>query len=788
MKFQPTQWVLGAAAMTMAGLVLSQSYTSAVAAEYSTFEATPEQRLTTRQVAIMLDRGHYSNKRLDENMGREILNMYFDRLDPNHTLFLQSDIDEFTEKYGQSFASSLKQGDLTPTQDIYNRYRERADAYHTFATEFLNSDIDLNRNDYVVLDREEEPRFATPEQQRDYWERQMTLQLINLTIGQEEDKARDALYKQNPELTKGNDLILAEERSPSEILLNRLNRQNEQMSRIKSDEIMESVLNTATLTYDPHSNYYAPVQAVEMQVQSNLQLEGIGVSIRPYRKNPDYTQIVTLVSGGPAEKSGKIQPNDLIMAVAKDGENFQDVVGWSTREVVGLIRGKRGTDVTLKVKQPNSPDAAARTIVITRDVIEQEDSGVTHRVIEVTPDNGGAPKRIGVLEIPSFYLNYQARRSGQSYRSVSIDTQNELKKLNEENIDGLVVDLRNNPGGSLEEVAKMLGFFIKEGPLVQIRDNRGNVRVYQDEDGGEQLYDGEMVVITNLASASASEIFAAAIQDYGRGLVVGSTTTGKGSAQVQLDSLALGSATLTQRKFYRVTGGSTQNKGVVPDVDLVNIYEGAEFSERDQKHALAWDVIKTAPYKPEGKFTTNTLATLNQQSDIRQNINPQFVYLNTLNEIRDMEDDKKPVLLNIAARRAHQKEVEAKTLAAANKRRIATGEKPYSNWTEYQASIEALFEERSRLKQNEKPELPEDEAFVIEAAKIMLDAETQQSSSLLSPAVTQANVVETVPAPVTIKEAAPASNDTLPANEASPAVIETQPVVRPKVYLSVPSS
>ncbi|WP_201544308.1 carboxy terminal-processing peptidase [Psychrobacter sp. H7-1] len=726
MRFQPTQLVLSAAAIGMAGVVLSHSYSSAVAADKSAFVATPEQKLTTRQVAALLDRAHYSNKRFDEAMGRKVLDMYFDRLDPNHTLFLQSDINELTTKYGATFADRLKQGDLSAVQAIFNRYTQRSNEYYNFADKFLSKPVNLNRNDSVVLDREKEPRFKSASEQQGYWGRQLTLQIINLTLGQEEDKARDELYTKNPELTKGNDLILGEDRSPQEILLNRLHRQQEQLQRIKSDEIMESVLNTATLTYDPHSNYYAPVQSVEMQVQSNFQLEGIGVSIRPYRKNPDYTQIVTLVDGGPAAKSGKVQPNDLIMAVAKDGENMQDVVGWSTREVVALIRGKRGTDVTIKVKQPNSPDASARTIVITRDVIEQEDAGVTHRVITVKPEGSTEEKRIGVLEIPSFYLNYQARRSGQNYRSVSIDTQKELEKLNKENIDGLVVDLRNNPGGSLDEVAKMLGLFIKEGPLVQIRDNQGNVQVYQDEDGGKQLYSGDMVVITNMASASASEIFAAAIQDYGRGLVVGSTTTGKGSAQIQLDSLALGSATLTQRKFYRITGGSTQNKGVVPDVSLVNIYEGAEFSERDQKNAMAWDTIKTSPYKPEGKFSSKTLATLNQQSKIRQTTNPQFVYLDTLNKLRNMEDDKNAVKLNITERRAHQKQIEQKTLDAENARRKATGQKPYASWTEYQAAVEAMFEERSRLKNDERPKLPEEEAYVIEAAKLMLDARKLQ--------------------------------------------------------------
>ncbi len=512
MAFQPKQLLLSLATVGVAGVIFSQSISTVAVAEDGMFTPTPEQKLTTRQVATMLDRGHYTNQRLVTDMGKQILAMYVDRLDPNHTLFLQSDIDELTAKYGEEFAMLLKRGDLSAGQAIFKRYRERSNEYYDFADRFLQSDIDLTRKDSVIIDREDAPRFTSKSAQRDYWEKQLTLQIINLTLGQEEEKARDALYLENPDLAKGHDLVLADERSPSEILRQRMNRQQEQLARIKSDEIMESLLNTATLTYDPHSNYYAPVQAVEMQVQSSLQLEGIGVTIRPYRKNPDYTQIVTLVDGGPAEKSGQIKPNDLIVAIAKDGEELKDVVGYSTREVVSLIRGKRGTDVVVKVRQPNASEASARIVTITRDVIEQEDAGVRHRVVEVTPTGSDKTKRIGVLEIPSFYLNYQARRNGQDYRSVSIDTQNALEALNEEEVDGLVVDLRNNPGGSLDEVAKMLGLFIKEGPLVQIRDNRGNVQVYDDEDGGKQLYEGDMVVITNMESASASEIFAAALQ------------------------------------------------------------------------------------------------------------------------------------------------------------------------------------------------------------------------------------------------------------------------------------
>ncbi|WP_296190737.1 MULTISPECIES: carboxy terminal-processing peptidase [unclassified Psychrobacter] len=731
MKKQPAQWLLSAASVGVAGLILTQSYSTAVAdSNTAGFKATPEQQVTTRQVAALLDRSHYLNQPLDSDMGSEILSMYIDSLDPNHTLFLQSDVDEFKKKYADEFAARLKRGDLSAGVAIFERYRQRSNEYFTLSKQLLKTKMDLTSKDSIVLDREKLSHFKTKKEQRDYWTRQLKFQLMSITLGQEDEKAKEKVFLSNPDITRGQDLLRNDERTPSEILLNRLSRQQEQLARLKDDEIMETILNTAMLTYDPHSNYYAPIQANELQIQSSLQLEGIGVSIRPDRKNPDYTRIVTLVDGGPAAKSGQIKPNDLIIGIAKDGENMVDVVGWSTREIVGLIRGKRGTSVTIKVRQPNTPDASARNVTVVRDIIQQEESGVKQRVVEVQrPNIDKTPKRIGVLEIPSFYLNYRARRNGEEYRSVSDDTEKALKALNKENIDGLVVDLRNNPGGSLDEVAKMLGFFIKSGPLVQIRDNRGNIQVYRDDDGGEQLYNGKVVVITNLASASASEIFAAAIQDYGRGLVVGSTTTGKGSAQIQLDSLALGTATLTQRKFYRITGGSTQNKGVVPDVELVNIYDDATFGERAQKKALPWDTIKTAPYKPEGKFSANTLATLNQQSKIRQQQNPHFVYLSTLNDIRNMEDEKKPIPLDINSRRAKMQLIEKRSLEAENKRLIATGERPYANWNTYQAAMDAKFEERSQMKESERPELPEDEAFIKEAAYIMLSADAKVQAS-----------------------------------------------------------
>ncbi|WP_435933113.1 carboxy terminal-processing peptidase [Moraxella bovoculi] len=718
------QFLLSGVATAVVGVLLAQSVsTVATASDKQGFEPDVEQKVTARQVSLLLDRAHYLDQPLDREMGKKILETYFDSLDASRTLLLQSDVDEFMAKYGDTYAERLKRGDLTAGIEIFERYRTRANEYYDTAKEMLAKDVDLRTNESIILDREEAPRFASKEEQLRYWQNQTTYALINITLNQEDDKAKDKAFIDNPELSRGQDLVKGEKRTPNEILLNRINRQQQQLARLKDDEIMESVLNAAMMAYDPHSNYYAPVQANEMQIQSNLQLEGIGVSIRPDRKNPDYTRIISLVDGGPAQKTGQIRANDLILGVAQDGEEMMDTIGFSTREIVALIRGAKGTTVTIKVKQPNTPDSSARNVTIVRDVIKQDESGVHHRIVEM-PYEGGV-KRVGVLEIPSFYLNFQARRSGLSadnYRSVSIDTEKALKALNQENIDGLVVDLRNNPGGSLDEVAKMMGLFIKEGPLVQIRDNRGNVQIYADKDGGRQLYAGDMSVLINLGSASASEIFSAAIQDYGRGLVVGSTTTGKGSAQARRDDLALGTAAITQRKFYRINGGSTQNKGVVPDIPLVNIYEGIEFGEREYKNPLEWDTIATTQYTPEGKYSQALIERLTKESKVRQDQDVQFRYLSELNAIRALDDDKKSVAVNIDKRRAKAKEIEALTLRAENARRQATGETPYTDWATYQASVDALAEERGAMKEHERPKLPEEEAYIFEAARLMFDA------------------------------------------------------------------
>ncbi|WP_180111449.1 MULTISPECIES: carboxy terminal-processing peptidase [unclassified Acinetobacter] len=695
---------------------IAANNTEAVSA--GTIQPTQEQALVSRQLATLVDRQHYLNQRLDANTSNRILDFYIDSLDAEHTLFLASDIENYKKRYGSTFGANLKAGNLTGPYAIHAQYRERLKQFYTYMLEELKKPQNLNQpNNYIETDREKAPFFKSTEEQRAHWNKMLVSQLINLTISKEEEKAKQKALKDDPTLANGQDLTGPEDLTPVQTLTKRYTRQLERISRLKSDDVLDKTLNAMMLTYDPHSNYFPPVDAMELNRQTTLQLEGIGVSIRPERGNEDYTKIETIVEGGPASKSGQVKSGDRIVGVAQDGDKMVDVIGWPSNEIVGLIRGKRGTKVTLRLLGAGASMNQARNVTIVRDVIQEEDAGVRSRTVEIERD--GKKHKFGVIEIPSFYLNYRARRAGTDYRSVSEDTNKALKTLDAQNVEGIIIDLRNNPGGSLEEVARMLGQVIKSGPVVQIRDGNGNVSVFEDDDGGAQTYAGPLAVLINLASASASEIYSAAIQDYERGVVIGSTTTGKGTAQVQLDSLAYGQATLTQRKFYRVTGGSTQNKGVVPDIKLVDIYN-EEFGERKSKNALQWDTIPTAPFKREGSIQAY-VPDLIKSSQQRVTIDPQFKYLEQRTAIAKKTDEQKRVVLDLTKRKAELLALEQKSLDAENQRRKVVGQKPYANWESYQASMDALVEARAKMKANQRPALPEEEVFVTEAANVLMD-------------------------------------------------------------------
>ncbi|MDA4981598.1 carboxy terminal-processing peptidase [Acinetobacter baumannii] len=717
------QTIACAVAIATGGLFFSHTMSEAraatnTAAVSQSIQPTQEQALVARQLATLVDRQHYLNMRLDANTSNRILDMYLDSLDPDHSLFLDAEVQNYKKLYGSNFGASLKAGNLTGPFAIHQQYRERLKQFYEFMLAELKKPQNLKQpNTFIEVDREKAPYFKTSAEQQNHWRKMLVSQLINLTISREEEQAKQKALKENPSLADGQDLTGPEDLTPAQTLTKRYTRQLERISRVKSDDVLDKTLNAMLATYDPHSNYYPPIDAIELNRQTTLQLEGIGVSIRPERGNEDYTKIETIVEGGPASKSGQVKSGDRIVGVAQEGGKMIDVVGWSSSEIVGLIRGKRGTKVTLKLLGAGASMSQARNVTLVRDVIQEEDAGVRSRTVEVTRD--GKKHLLGVIEIPSFYFDYRSRRAGQQYRSVSEDTANAFEALKAKKVEGIIIDLRNDPGGSLEEVARMLGQVIKSGPVVQIRDGNGNVSVFEDNDGGQQIYTGPLAVLVNLASASASEIYSAAIQDYERGIIIGSTTTGKGTAQVQLDTLAYGQATLTQRKFYRVTGGSTQNKGVVPDIKLVDIYN-EEFGERKSKNALKWDTIPTAPFKREGSVQPY-VAKLSQLSEQRVAVDPQFKYLNKRTAIAKVTSDQKQVVLDIDKRRAELLSLEKQTLDAENKRRIATGQKPFPNWESYQASLDALAESRAKMKANQRPALPEEETFVNEAANVLMD-------------------------------------------------------------------
>ncbi|MBD0444586.1 carboxy terminal-processing peptidase [Acinetobacter nosocomialis] len=717
------QTIACAVAIATGGLFFSHTMNEAraatnTAAVSQSIQPTQEQALVARQLATLVDRQHYLNMRLDANTSNRILDMYLDSLDPDHSLFLDAEVQNYKKLYGSNFGASLKAGNLTGPFAIHQQYRERLKQFYEFMLAELKKPQNLKQpNTFIEVDREKAPYFKTSAEQQNHWRKMLVSQLINLTISREEEQAKQKALKENPSLADGQDLTGPEDLTPAQTLTKRYTRQLERISRVKSDDVLDKTLNAMLATYDPHSNYYPPIDAIELNRQTTLQLEGIGVSIRPERGNEDYTKIETIVEGGPASKSGQVKSGDRIVGVAQEGGKMIDVVGWSSSEIVGLIRGKRGTKVTLKLLGAGASMSQARNVTLVRDVIQEEDAGVRSRTVEVTRD--GKKHVLGVIEIPSFYFDYRSRRAGQQYRSVSEDTANAFEALKAKKVEGIIIDLRNDPGGSLEEVARMLGQVIKSGPVVQIRDGNGNVSVFEDNDGGQQIYTGPLAVLVNLASASASEIYSAAIQDYERGIIIGSTTTGKGTAQVQLDTLAYGQATLTQRKFYRVTGGSTQNKGVVPDIKLVDIYN-EEFGERKSKNALKWDTIPTAPFKREGSVQPY-VAKLSQLSEQRVAVDPQFKYLNKRTAIAKVTSDQKQVVLDIDKRRAELLSLEKQTLDAENERRVATGQKPFANWESYQASLDALAESRAKMKANQRPALPEEETFVNEAANVLMD-------------------------------------------------------------------
>ncbi|MEC8901875.1 MAG: carboxy terminal-processing peptidase, partial [Pseudomonadota bacterium] len=496
-----------------------------------------------------------------------------------------------------------------------------------------------------------------------------------------------------------------------------------QLSRLRqteSEDVFGLLMAAVSGTIDPHTGYLSPRQGESFDIQMSLSLEGIGALLQ---SDGEYVKVSSLVPGGPADRAGVLEPADRIIAVGQEEGEMVNVVGMRLDNVVDLIRGPKGSVVRLDVVPAQAVDMTRSQIVeITRDTVSLEDQAAHSEVIEVMRD--GEPHRIGVINVPTFYVDFDAWQAGEEeYRSTTRDVAREIDNLKKEGVEGIVLDLRNNGGGALQEANSLIGLFIDRGPTVQVRDAQGRIQLYGDSEAGT-VYDGPLTVLVNRLSASASEIFAGAIQDYGRGIVVGASTFGKGTVQT-LNELSHGQIKLTRAKFYRISGDSTQNRGVEPDITFPSLIDPERIGESSLDNALAWDTVQNAQYRRYGE-PERVLPTLITRHEERAKENPNFRYLERQSTLaRQLREQHTSVSLNREQRQRELEAQEAEQLSLENQRRRALGLPELEEWMDARSdgttpTEDAEVESEGETEGNEE-EVPVDRAHVLEAAEVLLD-------------------------------------------------------------------
>ncbi|MDG2393748.1 MAG: carboxy terminal-processing peptidase [Thalassotalea sp.] len=600
-----------------------------------------QHKTASKRISATYSRQHYKKFSLDDQLSSSIYDLYLKQLDYSHQVFLAQDIKDI-EKYRNSFDEMIITGKLAPAFDIYNLNVKRRFQRYQFAIKLLEKEFDFAKKEEYIFDREDAP-FAQSEAELDeLWRQKVKYDALNLKLA----------GKDWPEIQK--------------LLTKRYNYAIKRLSQGESEDVFQVVMNAFSRTVEPHTSYLSPRNAERFQMEMNLSLEGIGAVLR---LDDDFTVIQSVVKGGPADKSKKIKPKDKIIGVAQDDEDFVDVVGWRLDDVVDLIKGPKGTKVRLEVER-GEDDPTMQVVEIVRDTIKLEDRQAKSEVYQEKLNEGEAEssaRNIGVITIPSFYNN------------LSRDVAKEIATLKESNVKAIIVDLRGNGGGSLVEATLLTGLFIDKGPVVQVRDGANRVEVNKDTDG-LTYYDGPVTVMVDRYSASASEIFAAALQDYGRAIIVGESTFGKGTVQqhrglarvYDLYEEPIGSIQFTIAKFYRINGGSTQHKGVTPDILFPSAIDPKEWGESQEENALPWDKINKAAYTPLRDFTAD-ITYLDSMHQERIKSNDEFSYL-AEDIVRYQENkDKKSVSLNYVERKSEREDNKAKRLTRANLRLQALG-------------------------------------------------------------------------------------------------------------------
>ena len=667
----------------LSALPLAAKTTSDDSWEY--LQPDREQVIASLNVVELLKRHHYNKPPLNDERSEKIYQGYLKMLDPSRSYFIASDIAEF-DQWRTRFDDLLKNGDLQPGFVIYKRHLERLQSRLQFTLNMLENGVDtldFNTDETLLIDRENAPWVKDLAELDELWRKRVKDEVLRLKIAGKEPKAIQ------------------------ELLTKRYNNQLARLKQTRGEDVFQAYINAFAMSYDPHTTYLSPDNAENFDINMSLSLEGIGAVLQ---SDNEHVKVVRLVPAGPAEKSKQIAPADKIIGVAQGSKEMVDVIGWRLDEVVKLIRGPKGSQVRLEViPASNAPnDQTSKVVAITREAVKLEEQAAKKSILNLKHDN--RDYKLGVIEIPAFYLDFKAFRAGDpNYKSTTRDVKRLLTELEKEKVDGVVIDLRNNGGGSLQEATELTGLFIDQGPTVLVRNSDGRVDVLADENTGI-YYKGPMAVLVNRLSASASEIFAGAMQDYHRALILGGQTFGKGTVQT-IQPLNHGELKLTLAKFYRVSGQSTQHQGVIPDIRYPDIMDTKEIGESALPEALPWDSIKPA-IKPELDPIKPFLAELQSRFEGRTAQNPDFTFARERLQLAQKLMEETTVSLNETKRRAQQADIEGQQLAIENSRRKAKGESLLNKLKEEDEDALPVEDEKTK---------PEDDAYLAESGRILLD-------------------------------------------------------------------
>ena len=675
---------------TLAGLLslslIASCFGFSQSGQWDHLQPNQSQVIASLNIVELLKRHHYNRSPLDSSRSQKNYDNYIKMLDPARIYFTSLDMESF-EPLRNNFEELLNQGDLEPGFAIYRHYLGRVQAYLDYSIDALQqgvANIDFSINESLETDREKSPWAKNETELGDLWRKRLKDEVLRLKISGKQDADIEQL------------------------LLKRYENQKKRLAQTHSEDVFQTFINSFTQTYDPHTTYLSPDNAENFDINMSLSLEGIGAVLQ---SDNEHIRVVRLVPASPAEKSKQLAPADRIIGVAQDNEEMVDIIGWRLDEVVKLIRGPKGSRVRLEVIPASNPpnDQSSRTITLVREAVRLEEQAAQKHILEL--EQNGKKHLVGVIEIPTFYLDFKAYRSGDpNYKSTTRDVKKLIGELTGAGVDGIVIDLRNNGGGSLQEAAELTGLFIESGPTVQVRSSDGRVDMLSDEQKGA-FYRGPLTVLVNRLSASASEIFAGAMQDYHRALVIGGQTFGKGTVQ-SIQPLNHGELKLTLAKFYRVSGKSTQHQGVIPDISYPAEMDLEQIGESSLTAALPYDSIHPAIRPPVNPFKP-FLQQLQERHEQRTQTNPDFIYKRERLQLSKQLMQDSLLSLNENKRRQQQQSIEQKQLELENKKRKARGEQLLDKLERDDEHFETAMAEEE---QN-----PATDAYLTEAALIMLD-------------------------------------------------------------------